>query len=756
MKQFLLLLLLIIILVAVSWFKPVFCQTLDNNELIQKYGQFQSHMTGADSAYKSPEIFGEQPAAQAPVANVNEGNQQVKESLEPFGYDLFGSPSELSPPSDVADLSDYVLGPGDNIVIYLWGKVEKEYNLTVDRQGKIFIPKMGEIVVWGMPMEEFESKATQKLSTIYTDFKISVSLGKIRSIRIYMTGEVKKPGAYTISSLTTLFNALYLAGGPNKRGSMRDIKLIRNNEIETTLDLYQFLLKGDSKTDVRLESGDAVFIPVSGSRVTIKGEIKRPGIYELLGREKVSQLLELAGGRTAEAYLDRIMLDRISPNDEREVRDLNLNADHNGVDDIELADGDILSLFSVYEMKRNIVCIDGMVKHPGEFERTDTTTLKSLIESGELLPENVYRERANLFRRYADRRTEIIPINLDDILSGRQTVMLQDLDSIYIYSIDEVKRQKFVYVEGEIKNPGQYKYYDNMTVSDLIFLAGNLNKNAYQLNVEVARTDSLGKVRLENVNLNEAEHCPFPLQEDDRIFVRKMPEWFLHRTVTIEGEVEFPGQYALRSRNETLYDLIMRAGGFTDNAFVPGTIFKRQSIGNRLERQNLPEIIANSQPLREDSSGTIRKVEVVKFNPDNMNRIIIDMKRLMSTAGVEGNLTLQTNDYVYIPEIPSGISVLGAVGANGTIKYTVGKKVSYYIERAGNFTNQACKNGTQLIKADGRVYAKGGTLGKQVELGDVIVVPVEIKKDHDWLKTLSTSMSIIGGLVTTALIIDRL
>nr|MBN2277810.1 SLBB domain-containing protein [candidate division Zixibacteria bacterium] len=757
MKKFLILLLLIIILVAVSWFRPAFCESLDNKNL-QSYLLQKNNQT--DTGYVTQNLYGIPPENAIPIDSsidsLTSGHKEKITRLEPFGYSLFASPAELLPPSELAAATDYILGPGDNLIIYIWGRVETEYNLTIDRQGKLFIPKAGEIIAWGMSLEDFQTRVRQKLEGVYTDFKVSVSLGKIRSIRVYLTGEVKKPGAYTVSSLTTLFNALYLAGGPNQRGSMREIKLIRNNRVETSADLYQFLLKGDSRSDIRLSSGDAVFIPVSGPRVTIKGEIKRPAIYELKGSETIGELMELAGGPTAEAYLDRLMLVRISPDDERHVIDLNLNDAIGEVDDIELIDGDDLTIFSIYDMKRNVVAVAGMVKHPGQFERTDSTTLRSLLDQAELLPSDVYFDRANLFRRYADRRVEIIPIDLKEVIDGSMDYPLCDLDSLHIYSIDEVKRKEYVSIEGEVKKPGQYPLYDNMTVEDLIFMAGSLNKNANQINIELARTDSLGGVSAIKIDLTDPGMHHYRLCEDDRLFVRKIPEWSHQLTATIDGEVMYPGQYALLSKNETLYDLIQRAGGFTENAFPKGTIFTRNTISRDLERQKLPEIIAHTHPLREDSTGNIQRVELGVFHPNDVNRIIIDINQIMNSNGKQGNLVLQNEDYVYVPDIPTGVSVMGAVGANGTIKYVAGKNTKYYIERAGNFTNQADKKGTRLIKADGRVFSGGGTIGKRVELGDVLYVPIEIKKDRDWLKTISTTVSIIGGIATSVFIIDRL
>jgi len=679
-------------------------------------------------------------------------------TLKPFGFDLFETLYEdTAIPTDVADINDYILGPGDNLLIYLWGKVEKEYDLTIDRQGNVFIPKVGETAAWGMTIEEFESKIKNKLSKVYTDFQISVSLGRIRSIRVYLTGEVKKPGAYTASSLTTLFNALYLAEGPNERGSLRKVRLIKNGKTSKEVDLYKFLLEGDSQGDVRLSSGDAIFVPVSGPRVTITGEIKRPAIYELKGSEKVSDLLAMAGGPTALAYLNRIKLDRLSPDDERILIDLNMNPDNpDGIDDIVLQDGDILTLYPRYEEKLKIVSVAGMVKHPQQFERNDSTTLLDLVKRCELLPADVYYERANLFRRYPDKTKEIIPINLHDLLAGKVNIPLQDLDSLHIYSIDVVKRDQHVYIKGEVGLPGRYPYYNDMSIIDLIFLAGGLGKNAYQLNVELARTDYLGKVTTQQIDITDPGAEKIKLQEDDHVFIRKIPNWFVHHLVTVEGEVKYPGQYALLSRQETLYSLLRRAGGFTERAFPKGIIFQRTSIGEGLIRQNLPEIIANSQPMREDSLGNIRKLEFIKFNPENVNRIIIDISKLMSSGGKEGDITLQNGDYIYVPEIPSGISVMGAVGAEGTIKFEEGQKVRYYITRAGSLNRQSDKGAMKLIKADGKVFAGRGTLNKRVDLGDAIVVPTAIKKDRDWLNIISQVVTITGGIMTTVFVIDKL
>lgn len=781
-------LLLIIILVCLNWFRQATAQDIsslseeDRAALMEIYRQQSSEApSGGPESYQSPPVYDSDPEIGLPVVDtmfdgesdnsldqsVNRGNppgassdhMTAFENLKPFGTELFSGPHEVSPPNDIASAEDYILGPGDNLIIALWGQVEKEYTLTVDREGKIFIPRLGELIAWGKSLGEFKQQLKNKFSGVYTRFNMTVSLGKIRSIRIYLTGEVKRPGAYTVSSLTSLFNALYLAGGPTENGSMRDIRLMRSGQQVADVDLYKFLLEGDNSSDVRLESGDAIFVPVAGPRVAVRGKIHREAVYELTSGQTALDLLKLAGRATADAYLDRVMLDRIAERGEWEVLDLNLNIDKpEEVVDIPLMDGDRLTVFSVFEMKTNMVSVFGMVKHPGFYERSDSARVSYLIDRSELQPYDVYLKRANLFRRHTDWRTEVIPIDLESIVNGSiaNDIFLEDGDSLYVYSLKDIAWQKYVFIEGEVKKPGRYELRDNMTVSDLIFLAGSYKRGASLLRAEVARVDSTGNVSLEYVGLGESDAARVVLEEDDRVYVRKIPQWQIHRTVKLEGEVLYPGEYVLSSREETLYDLIMRAGGITDQAFPEGTIFERNSIGETLERQNIPRLLKRSSPLKEDSLGNVSRQLVFDYEPKSMNRIVLDVNDLLYRRGGPSDVKLDPGDRIFIPTKPSGISVLGAVGSNGTIAFRDGEKVKYYLRRAGNFTRDADKDGLRLIRANGEVYAGKGTKNKHVEMGDIVVVPTKIQKDHNWGKTLGTVLTTTTGVLTSILLIDRL
>lgn len=781
MKKTLWIIILIIVLVYINWLSNGFAQSTP--EQLSEYSEYKELMKLKQSAvvdqpgqYQTPPIFESsedsindslltldqhrlgllEDRAVMDESGAREQAMPAEENITPrFGENLFTS-AHVGEINNALIPEDYLLGPGDNIIISLWGRVQQEWNLTVDREGKVFIPKVGEISAWGMTLSQFEKHLDAQLSKVYTGYERRVTLGKIRTIKVFVYGEVRSPGGYAISALSTLFNALYMAGGPTENGSFRRIKLIRDRK-QTDVDLYDFLITGDKSCDLPLLSGDVIFVPLAGSQAIVRGEVRRPGIYELVGQEKISDLLALAGGGTAEAYMGRMMLDRIGASDSRKIVDLDFSRDDN--QDPVVADGDELTVFSIYDIRENVVRINGMVKHPGTFERLDNMRLSDLVDKGKLLPNDVYLDRADLYRRQADGRREIIAVNLKGLLDGRQDcdLLLNDLDSLYIYNVDEVEPDRYVFIDGMVQRPGQYPLYGNLTVADLIFLAGNLKSSAYLLEAELARVDSLGNTQLIQIALDRLDKGDNPLLlENDHLFVRQIPGYHLHRMVTIEGEVRFPGRYALTGQNETLWELLNRAGGFTMKAFPEGAIFKRGAIAQDLQRKDIANVLEGSQPLLADSNGVLQPVRVMTLKSQSMDRIIIDMELMLATHGEKSDFKLQAGDYIFIPEIPTGISVLGEVCANGTIKYQPDRKVKYYIDQAGGYTKRADKGEVRLVKANGRVYATGKVRNQRVDIGDVVIVPSEIKKEKDWLKFVSTSLSILTGVATSLLIIDRI
>jgi polysaccharide export outer membrane protein len=753
-------------------------QTMEEKkELYEKYLKSkQSSNAESIDTYESPEIFdgaavdegtntpeptphkkGTQPAT-------DEEQTDVWGSLKPFGYDMFTERSANFAPPEIATVPpDYEVGPGDNLLVNVWGRVDMELNLTVNREGSVFIPKVGDVICYGLTLEDVQERMRKRLSEIYSEFNMSVTLGKIRTIKVYIYGEVKQPGGYTLSSLSTLFNALYAAKGPNERGSMRKVRLLREGETLQEIDLYKFLLDGDASGDVRLHSEDVVFVPLAGERVSVYGQVKRPAIYELKGGETISDVISLAGGLTASAYAERVQLDRLGKKDSRLILDIDLGSSDRNDGSMIARGGDQMMVFAMNKQRENVVWIEGRVKHPGAFQLEDRPNVSGLIFSGEQLYDDSYLNRADLIRTHSDGSQEVIPVDLGAVLAQKDgaDVELEANDSLVVYSTPEVTRTKFVSIRGDVKVPGKYKMFKDMKLSDLIFRAGNLNRSAFKLSAEISRIDADGNRRLFTVNLKrlidekDSSYDAF-LEEDDQVFIRTIPEWQVEKIVTVEGEVRFPGQYALTNDNTTLFEIIERAGGLTDEAFPEGAVFTRPEITTELERKQLSDVIAKSAPLTEDSLGRVHSEELFTVDTDRMNRIVIDLATIVRNNGKGRQLPLRHGDHIFIPKKPSGVQIMGAVASNGTIQFVPDRRPSDYIRIAGGYLRNSDKDNIRLVKADGRVLSGKDASRRHVELGDAIFVPTEIKKKRDWWNILSSTATILGGLATTVYIVDKL
>lgn len=685
--------------------------------------------------------------------------------LKMFGYNMFeGSAESFSPIMEATPPPDYKLGPGDNILVNIWGRVDMQLELTIDREGKVFIPKVGEIIAWSLTMQEFKKRLQTSLSEYYTDYELSVSLGKIRRIKVFVYGEVKRPGGYTVSSLSTLFTALHRAGGANENGSLRNIRHIRHNKVKDEIDLYRFLLTGDNAQDVELQSGDVIFIPVMGPRVSITGQVKRPAIYELFGGEKLHDLIELAGGSTAEAHLETIDVDRIAADDSRILLTVDLSDGQNDDDDnLVLFDGDRVHIPSMFGLQKNTVTLTGHVKHPGSYELTDSMKVSDLIDCGEQLIRDSYTKRANLFRTWPDLTREVYAVNIDGITHGVDSddYLLMDKDSLVVYSQSDIKRRMTVSISGAVKNPGTYEYFRGMRLSDVIFLAGNVLKQAYLLRAEIARVNPGRPADMIYVNLHEAieekiEHKNILLEEDDIVYIRSIPRYRIGQNVKIEGEVEFPGSYALIEENERLLDLLERCGGLTPDAFLEGMVFMRESIVRDLEKHQIRTILASTEATVLDSLNRPIPKLTGGLDLSGVNRIIIDTKRLSRNSDSPDNVTLRDGDYIYIPQKPSGVQVLGAVASSGTISFEDDRKPKFFINEAGGYTANANKSQVRLVKANGRIFSGGRAFKRDVDLGDVIVVPYRMKKEKQWLRSAASTVGIIASVATTVFVIDRL
>ncbi len=714
-----------------------------NQKSLEDFERYRSSLSLPDSV----ERFEQRPAP----SNI------PADSLTLFGYNLFargGSANEI--PQNLAVPVDYKLGPGDNIIVNLWGRVEQEFNLTVDRQGAVFIPKIGEVPIWGLTIQQAEQRLKDRLTAGFSEFQLSVTLGKLKSIQVFVFGEVKYPGSYSVNSLSTMFSALYLAGGPSERGSLRSIRLIRSGIETARVDLYDFLLFGRNVAGVALQSGDVVFVDVVGQRVTVTGAVKREAIFEIRGDETIGDVVALGGGTLPTAYLEKVRVDRITRTDAYQVIDLNLK-DSSLVDrQFRMADGDVVTVESIYDHKLNVIHLEGRFRHPGIYQYREGMTLADLFAEGCELEDRAYRGRIDILRREHNYDTTLITVDPEAVLAGRGNILLQAHDRLIAYAQDEVLAPQAVSIYGLVARPGDYAFYQGMKVSDLVFRAGNLQRSAYPLRIELARTFDDGRREVLYASLDDPQQ-DLTLETNDKVFVRQIPGWEERDIVTIEGEVEFPGKYVITPETNSLYSLVQRAGGLSAEAFAAGTVFTRATIINDLKRRGVDELINRSIEVIEEDSGQIVIDSSGQLRDNSMsNRIVVNAGELLERGNTNFDIRLRDGDHIYIPAKPAGIQVLGAVPSVSTIAFRSDKKVDYYIRSAGGFLPNADRKNLLLVRANGTIASGGGVRGKEVMLGDAIFVPTKVAKDRDWLRFFSTTASIAASIATTIFVIDRL
>ncbi len=760
-------------------------QTEEQKEAYRRYLEYKGSRNGEETAETPADMYEDKTPLLPPASGAEKNGRSSASGPERFGLEIFAhAPADFVVSTETPVPPDYTLGPGDNLIVNLWGGVDQSFHLLIDREGKVFIPKAGDLVLWGLTAAQAEKRIRDHLGRIYSDFSMNLILGKIRSITVYVSGEVTRPGAYTVSSLYTLFNTLYLAGGPTERGSLRCIRLVRGNSVIREVDIYRLLIEGQND-DIKLESNDIVFVPVTGPLVTVTGEVRRPGIYEVTGKERLLDVVSLAGGARSSAFLGKVELSRFENNTRVVVFDLNMSdTTFSTSDNIPLLDGDRINLRSIPSMRENVVYLAGEVKYPGEYEYFPGMRITDLVDAEDLLPHS-YIDRVFIRRTLDDDVTIAIQVDLRKVLlsapgetaegaadkvSGDiqervivENIVLRPRDILEVYPLDRMRDREYVSIEGQVRLPGTYDYTGMMTVSDLIYLSGGVKKKAYLLNAELARLvcDGTRVSRIVPFNLEKIlggahGEADLLLEPGDVVFIRDIPRFKDHARVTVEGEVVFPGIYVLESDNETLGDVIARAGGVTRDAFLEGALFERNSIEKELRQRHVFDVIEALQDQAVDSSGVpVRQSERLDIEPSQMNRIIIDLPALLRGPGDGEDIILKPGDRIVIPGIPSGINVLGAVASSGTIKYMHGKKAKFYIDRAGGFTKWASRGEVRILKADGQVIRKGAS-SHSIEIGDAILVPEKILKERDWLKVFQSTISILAGAMTTIYIVTKI
>lgn len=696
--------------------------------------------------------------------------QQVREPLRPFGYDLFaGQPSTFAPATDIPIPVDYVIGPGDTIELQFFGSQSALYSLVVGRDGVLNVPEIGPVSVSGLKFSDMTAALQQRISEQLIGVRVSITMGPLRSIRVFVLGDAYRPGSYTVSALSTMTNALLVSGGVNSIGSLRNIQLKRNGNTITTIDLYDLLLRGDTSGDARLQPGDVIFIPPIRAAVGVAGEVRRPAIYELKNESTVSDVLDLAGGMLPAAYPEASRIERINQDRQRTVIDVDLSvpADLS----VLVRSDDTIRVFSILEKREDVVLLNGHVFRPGPFQWREGMRITDLIPSIEEL-----QPRADLdyllIRREIPEDLEIGVFSADlgaalERPGSDDDIVLHPRDQIFVFDLGagradlvepvlaELRLQssresptQVVTINGRVRAPGRYPLEEEMQVSDLLRAGGRLDEAAYVLEAELTRftidanqswSADLISVNLAGVLAGDTT-ADIQLAPHDVLSIKEIPEWRELEQAEMSGEIRFPGSYPIR-RGEKLSSLIARAGGLTDLGSPEGAIFVRtdlrlreqqqiEELANRLESEVESAAAASDQDAGDYSAARAALLDQVR-KTEATGRLVIDLPAILSPDGKgSADVVLRDGDRLLIPQRSQTVTVIGEVQFPTSHIFQAGVDRDDYISLSGGMTADADKRRIYVVRVDGSVMAaNGGGFGRKgkydIYPGDTIVVPLD-------------------------------
>lgn len=700
--------------------------------------------------------------------------KREEERRKVFGRDIFNNEELTFEPSmNIATPQNYRLGPGDAVYIDIYGASQKSIQSTVSPDGDVNIEGYGPVQVSGLTIAQANQRLRTQLGARYSSSKVRLTLGQSRTITINVMGEVMTPGTYTVSAFASVFHALYMAGGTNNLGTLRNIKIYRNNKLVSTADVYDYILNGKMRGNVRLADGDVIYVGPYDCLVNITGKVKRPMFYEMKSTESMGTLLKYAGGFTGDAYKKAVRVLRKTGREYAvfNVAEFDMNSFH-------VADGDSVSVDSIIQRYSNTVEIKGAVFRPGMYQLSnDINSVRTLIQHAEGLREEAFTNRAIIHRLKTDRTLKVLSVDVAGIMNGTAAdVPLQENDVLFIPTKEEQMNQRTITIHGEVQYPGIYNYADNETLEDFVLQAGGLKETASTVKVDVARriinpkaltTDSLiaktYTFALKDGFVIDGEPG-FVLQPYDEVYVRKSPGYSDQKNVSVEGEVMFNGVYTLNKRNMRLTDLLEAAGGVTDLAYVRGARLERipndmersrmetalKMQEEELQRQLLQMAASNNNPtgiqqLGKNTSNTqLRKFEIPRSFP-----VGIELDKAIANPNSDANIVLREGDRLILPQYSATVKINGAVMYPNTIAYQKGKKAKYYINAAGGFAQNARKSNAYIIYMNGMVNKV--SQGAKIEPGCEIVVPSKLSRKMSIAETMSLGSGItsIAAMIAT-------
>ena len=681
-------------------------------------------------------------------------DEKSKMKKRVFGRDIFNN-KELSfePNMNIATPQRYVLGPGDNVIIDVYGASQKTFNVVVSPDGEVTIEDFGPIKVSGLTVEQANAKVRSLLGARYSSSKTKLTVGQTKTMMVNVMGEVKVPGTYTLSAFATVFHALYMAGGINDLGTLRNIKVYRQNRLVTVVDIYDYILNGKLTGNIRLMDNDVIVVGPYDCLVTISGKVKRPMIYEMKKSESVGSIIKYGGGFTGDAYTKAVRLLRKTG---REYSVFNIG--EFDINSFHLADGDSIGVDSIINRYENMVEIKGAIFRPGMYNiGKDINSVRTLIEHAEGLTEEAFTNRAIIHRMKSDRTLEVIAVDVKGIMDGSVAdVPLKKNDVLFIPTKSEMQTKRTITIHGEVNYPGMYVYADHETLEDFILQAGGLKDKASIIKVDVARrilnpkaiTNDSVIAKTYTFALKEGfviDGTPgFELQPFDEVYVRKSPGYSHQQNIQVEGNVMFAGTYTLSSKNERLSDIIKKAGGVTDLAYVPGARLERRITPD--ERLRMQTVIKMAQM----QSGKKDSLDMKKLDLGDTYYVGIELDKALKEPGGDADLVLREFDRIIVPEYNGTVKISGDVMYPNTVAYEKGRKAGWYINQAGGWGNRAKKSHTYIVYMNGTV-AKVGHNAK-VRPGCEIIVPSKPESSGksltQWL-SIGTSVASIATMIAT-------
>ncbi len=686
-----------------------------------------------------------------------------------FGRNIFNNKLlTFEPNQNMATPANYRLGAGDNVIIDVWGASQETFEGTVSPDGYIVIEGVGPIKVGGLSVSQATSLIRNTLSRYYSDCRINLAVGETRSIQVQVIGEVRMPGTYTLSSLSSAFNALYAAGGISDIGTLRNIRVFRSGRQIATIDVYDYLLNGNTKGDVRLQDNDVISVDAYECLVNVRGKVKRPMFYEMKATESVQQVIRNAGGFAGDAFTKNVRLTRKSGN-EYSMHTI----DEFKMSSFTLKDGDSIFVDSVLARFNNMVEVRGAVRHAGQFELGgDVQTVRGLLQVADGLREDAFRSRAVMHREKDDLTLEMINVDIEGILNGTVAdIPLRKGDVLFVPSTVDMKGEQTLSIRGEVLYPGDYQFAENTSVEDLILMAGGLTPAASMAKVDVFRrlqdykateaTDASAEVF--SMSLNDgfrSSEGSFVLMPYDVVVVRKSPAYNQQQTVRVEGCINFEGDYAMSTKNYRLSDLVKAAGGLTNLAHARGARLTRQMTEEeKIQRENslrAAQIQMYEEAMQSEKSYNMAQADSLmslKLDLGDTYPMSINLEEAIKNPGSAADIVMREGDLLVIPQFSNTVKVSGEVVYPVSMGYTKSKKLSYYIKRAGGYGNRAKKKGVYAIYMNGSAEKINRRSSRDIEPGCEIVVPT---KKTSKRMTTGEIMAIASGGASLASVVVAL